>query len=188
MVLEGPKDILHLKAVIEAMLFVHGEPIEGEKLANITRVKKEEAEEALHELCRDYNGRGFSLLEKDGKWQIGTNPECAPFVEELTKGEFSEELSRAALETVAIIAYKGPLTRAEIEFVRGVNTSFTLRNLLMRGLVERMENPRDARSYLYRVSFDFLKHFGLTRITELPSYDDFQKEKIDMGEAAQTPS
>ena len=94
------------------------------------------------------------------------------------KSEFSEELSRAAIETAAIIAYQGPITRAEIEYVRGVNSSFILRGLLMRGLVERIENPKDARSYLYRISFDFLKHLGLTKIEDLPQYQEFRQEKM----------
>ena len=94
------------------------------------------------------------------------------------KSEFNEELSRAAVETAAIIAYQGPLTRVDIEYVRGVNSSFILRSLMMRGLIERVENPKDARSYLYRISFDFLKHLGVVRIEELPQYEELHKEKM----------
>ena len=84
------------------------------------------------------------------------------------------------METIAIIAYKGPLTRLDIEYVRGVNSSFIIRNLLMRGLVERVENPKDARSYLYKVSFDFLKHLGVTGIEDLPQYQEFKKSRIEV--------
>ena len=90
------------------------------------------------------------------------------------------------METLAIIAYKGPLTRAHIEYVRGVNSSFTLRNLVMRGLVERMENPKDARSYLYGTSFNFLKHLGVARPEDLPRFEEFKKEKIEVLEERQT--
>lgn len=166
------------KSVLETILFAYGEPISEEKLAKLTESKKEKVVSALEELARDYTGRGLVLLKKDGEWCLGTNPENAKFVEDLMKSEFGEELSRAAVETAAIIAYKGPITRADIEYVRGVNSSFTLRNLLVRGLVERIENPKDARSYLYRISFDFLKHLGLTKIEDLPQYEEYRQEKM----------
>lgn len=180
---------MNLKSILETILFVHGEPISEEKLAKLANVKKGEITLALAELSKDYEGRaaageprpegrGLALLKKDDEWCLGTNPENAKFVKDLMKGEFSEELSRAAIETAAIIAYQGPITRAEIEYVRGVNSSFILRNLLMRGLVERIENPKDARSYLYRISFDFLKHLGLTKIGDLPQYQEFRQEKM----------
>ena len=169
---------MELKSALETLLFAHGEPMSEEKLAKLTNHKKDEVSSALSELATEYQGRGLALLKKDDKWCLGTNPENAKLVEDLVKSEFGEELSRAAIETTAIIAYKGPLTRADIEYVRGVNSSFTLRNLLMRGLVERIENPKDARSYIYRVSFDFLKHLGLTKIEDLPQYEEYRKEKM----------
>ena len=167
-----------LKSVIETILFAYGEPLSEEKLAKLTKSKKENVASALEELAHDYKGRGLSLMRKDDKWCLGTNPENAKFVEDLMKSEFGEELSRAAVETTAIIAYKGPITRADIEYVRGVNSSFTLRNLMMRGLIERIENPKDARSFLYRISFEFLKHLGLTKIEDLPQYEEYRKEKM----------
>lgn len=170
----------NLKSIIESILFVYGEPISLEKLTKAVKSKKEAALEALEELKKEYENRGLALLEKDGEWQLGSHPANAKYAEDLIKSEFSEELSRAAVETIAIVAYKGPLTRAQIEYVRGVNSSFTLRNLLMRGLVERIENPKDARSYLYRVSFDFLKHLGLTRLEDLPQYEELKKERIEV--------
>lgn len=171
---------MNLKSIIESILFSYGEPLSLEKLTKLTKVKKEEIREALDALSKEYTGRGLVILEKDGEYQMGSNPANAKYVEDLVKNEFSEELSRAAVETIAIIAYKGPLTRAQIEYVRGVNSSFTLRNLLMRGLVERIENPKDARSYLYRVSFDFLRHLGLTKLEDLPQYEEFKKERIEV--------
>jgi len=151
-----------------------------EKLIKIAKAKKEAVLEALEELKKDYEGGGLAILTKDDRYQLGSNSKNTKYIEELVKSEFSEELSKAAIETAAIIAYKGPLTRAEIEYVRGVNSSFTLRNLLMRGLVERIENPKDARSYLYRVSFDFLKHLGVTRIEDLPRYEEYKKSRIEI--------
>lgn len=171
---------METKSIIESILFAYGEPLSLEKLTKLTKVKKEDVEEALNALAKEYAGRGLVILEKDGEYQMGSNPASARYVEDLVKNEFAEELSRAAVETIAIIAYKGPLTRAKIEYVRGVNSSFTLRNLLMRGLVERIENPKDARSYLYKVSFDFLRHLGLAKLEDLPQYEEFRKEKIEV--------
>ncbi len=153
-----------------------------EKLAKITKAKKEEVVSALEELAGDYANRGFTLIRHEDKWQLGSSPENSRYVEDLVKNEFTEELSRAALETLSIIAYKGPLTRAEVEYIRGVNSSFTLRNLLMRGLVERIDNPKDARSYLYSVGAEFLKYLGVTRIQELPHFTEFEKEKMEIFE------
>lgn len=173
-----------LKSIIETVLFAYGDPMALEKIARLAKSDPQKTERALEELKTEYEERGLSLIQKNGSWQLGTSPANAPYLEAMMKNEFSEELSRAALETVAIIAYRGPISRSEIEFVRGVNSSFTMRNLLMRGMIERIENPKDARAYLYRISFDFLKHFGITRTEDLPQYEAFQKEKmgIDSGE------
>lgn len=169
-------DKSELSSVMESILFVHGEPLSLERLAVITGEGESKVREALAVLAESYKNGGLILVEKDGGWQLGSRPENARYVEVLVKSEFSEELSRPALETIAIIAYKGPLTRTEIEYIRGVNSSFTLRALLMRGLVERIDDPKDARSYLYRVGFDFLKYLGLTRIEDLPQYEELRKE------------
>lgn len=149
-------------------------------MAKGAKASKEEVLASLAELKEEYKNRGLVLMEKDGEWQLGSNPANAALIEELVKSDFSEELSRAALETLAVIAYKGPLTRMDIEYVRGVNSSFTLRNLTLRGLIERIENPKDARSYLYRVSFDFLRHLGLGSSEELPGFKEFKEQKIEL--------
>lgn len=171
-----------LKSVIETILFVHGEPLPLEKIAKIAGVKKEEAGAALKELKNDLKDRGIVMVEKDGAYQLGSHPENSKYIEDMVKSEFAEELTKAAVEVLAIVAYKGPLTRAEIEYIRGVNSSLTLRNLLMRGLVERIDNPKDARSFLYRISFDALKHLGLTKIEDLPQYEEFNKENVEIPE------
>ncbi|MBI2640113.1 MAG: SMC-Scp complex subunit ScpB [Candidatus Sungbacteria bacterium] len=169
-----------LKHIIESLLFVNGEPISIGRLSKLAGIKKDAVEEALGELKNDYRDRGIVLIEKDGEVQFGTSPENKEWVEKLVKSEFTEDLTRAALETLAIIAYKGPLTRAEVEYIRGVNSSFTVRNLLMRGLVTRKENPKDARSYIYEISFDFLKHFGLKGPEELPEFEELRKKEMEM--------
>lgn len=167
-----------LKHVIESILFVHGEPMSIRQLSKLTKETEDTVKMALRELSSDLDGRGIVLVEKKDEWQLATNPDNRSAVEDFIKGEFTEELTRAALETLAVIAYKGPVTRAEVEYIRGVNSSFTVRNLLMRGLIERKESPKDARSYLYEISFDFLKHFGLKKIEDLPEFSELRGKEI----------
>lgn len=171
---------MNLKSIIETILFVRAEPTDIEMLVKITKQSEKDVRTTLAELADEYSERGFVLLKKDSSWQWASNPANSNYVEELLKSEFTQELSRPALETLAIIAYKGPISRIEIEYLRGVNSSFTVRNLLMRGLIERIENPKDARSYLYRATFDFLKHFGLTDTEQLPRFKEFSKKKIEI--------
>lgn len=169
---------MNLKPAIESVLFIQGEPLAVSRLAKVTGAKKAEVVSALRELAEEYRERGIVLIANGEEWQFATNPEYKAAVEQLATSERSEELSRASLEVLAIIAYKGQVSRAAIEYVRGVNSSFTLRNLLIRGLVSREENPADRRSYLYRIAHDFLKHLGITSVSALPDYDAFRKEPI----------
>ena len=162
----------NLSAIVESMLFVHGEPLTIKRLAALAKASEEEVRAALAELAGHLEGRGVVLLEKDGAWQLGSHPACAPYAEALAREQFGEELSRPALETLAVIAYKGPLSRPDIEYIRGVNSSFTLRALLMRGLAERRDNPKDSRGFLYDISIEFLKHLGLGRREDLPRYGE----------------
>ncbi len=164
----------NLSAVFEALLFTYGEPLSVSKLAKLAMCDEKKAQGALKELGDSWRDRGLVILEKDGEYQMGTNPKYADYAESLVKNDMHEELSRAALETLSIVAYKGPLTRAEVEYIRGINSSFTMRNLLLRGLIERTENPKDARSPQYRVSFDCLKYLGIKKIQELPEYKDLE--------------
>ena len=168
-----------LKSAIEAVLFVHGEPIAVSRIAKITGQKPAEVLSALRELAEEYRDRGIRLMENDDEWQFATHPASKATVEKLVTSELAEDLSRASLEVLTIIAYKGPISRAAIEYIRGVNSSFTLRSILIRGLVSREENPSDRRAYLYRISTDFLKYFGLGRPEELPQYEAFHKKDIE---------
>lgn len=175
-------EIEKLKSIIESLLFVSGEPVALAKLVKITGAKKPEVENALMALRGEYAAgqRGFAILQKEDEAQITTNPENASFVEQIIKSEIQEGLSRAALEVLSITAYRGPISRVEIEAIRGVNCSFVLRNLLMRGLIERVENPGMTRGYLYKISFDFLKKMGIESARELPDFEILSKdERID---------
>lgn len=166
-----------LKSIIESILFISGEPVKISKIAKITFARLPEIENAIMILQNDYaSARGLAIIKKEDEIQMTTSPENSSFVSELVKGEIQENLSRAALEILSIIAYRGPISRMEIDAIRGVNSTYTLRTLLMRGLVERMENPKSARSYHYKVSFDFMRHLGIDDIGKLPDWENLSKD------------
>jgi len=171
-----------LKSVVESLLFISGEPVKISKLAKITQAPAPNIENAIMELAGEYLGkkRGMIIIKEGGKVQLATNPDNFSYANKLVESELKEELSKASLEVLSVVAYKGPVARSGIEAVRGVNSSFTLRNLLMRGLIERVENSKNKRRYLYKISFDFLKKLGLGGVKELPDYEKVSKdERID---------
>lgn len=167
-----------LKSTIESILFITGEPVAISRIVKITGAKKPEVENALMVLQGEYNGkRGMAIIEKEDSVQMVTAPENSEITSQLVKSEIQENLSQAALEVLSIVAYRGPITRVNIEAIRGVNCSFTLRALLMRGLLERITNPADSRSYLYKISFEFLKKLGIESIDKLPDFETLSKDK-----------
>lgn len=161
-----------LQSIIESVLFVSGEPIKKNKLAKIASVEVEEIDAILAGLSAKYSQveSGLALLLKGEEVQLASRADNAGFVENLVKNELQDSLSNAAMEVVSIIAYRGPISKTEIEAIRGVNCSYTLRNLLLRGLIERSDNPRDSRGYVYSISFDFLKKLGIDDVKKLPEY------------------
>jgi segregation and condensation protein B len=168
-----------LKSVIESLLFVSGEPVKAQKLAKICQIPKNEVEEILSELEKEYQeNRGLRILSKENSYQLASSPENAQFVNQLVSGELNADLSKSSIETLSIVAYQGPITRAQIEAIRGVNSSYVLRSLLMRGLVERKETS-DIRGYIYEISFDFLKYLGIQKSSELPDWEALSRnEKV----------
>lgn len=169
-----------IKSILESLLFVSGEPISFGKLSKITGEKENAIKEKMQELAENYKARngGLRIIAEDGKAQMVTAGENADAVDKLLKIDIEGELSRSALETISIVAYRGPISRAEIEEIRGVNTSFTLRQLSIRGLVEKIDNPNDARSYLYRIPFDFMRHLGLEKLEDLPKYKELREKEL----------
>lgn len=172
-------EIEKLKSIVESILFSIGEPVKIAKLMKITAQSKENVENALMMLGAEYAGqnRGLALLRKEDEAQLATNPENSEFVDQIIKSELQESLSTSALEVLSIIAYRGPLTRTEVEAIRGVNCSYTVRNLLMRGLIERIDNPKDNRGYVYKISFEFLKKMGLESVEKLPDFEALSKDE-----------
>lgn len=166
--------------VVEALLFVSGEPLAPKVLANLTESTEEEVNNALVMLESNYlkNASGLSIVRAPEGVQLATNKQYASQVDKFLKSGIREQLTPAAAETLAIVAYRGPINRAGVEAIRGVNASFSLRLLTIRGLVERYQSEKDSRVFLYRVSADFLRHLGLSKIEDLPDYQNFRQNEV----------
>ena len=165
-----------LTGAIEALLFVYGEPMTIKRIAKTLKTTEAVVKQSLEQLSQQYlsENRGLQLLWQDEKAQLITKPQFASLFEDLIREEFKEELSPASLETLSLIVYLGPISRAQIDYYRGVNSTFILRSLLMRGLIERFLDPQRQNVYLYQASLDLLKHLGLSKIEEMPDYERYK--------------
>jgi len=160
---------LSLMARLEALLFVAPGAVTPEQLAAALDISAAEVETELAALEAEYSQRGLRLQRHQGRVQLTTAAEAAPLVEKFLGLEATNRLSRAALETLAIIAYQQPVTRPEIDAVRGVNSDGVLKSLLSKGLVQEVGRAeRPGRPILYSTTPDFLQHFGLNSLLELP--------------------
>lgn len=160
------------------MLFISNTPFSLKKLADITKADKDQVKLAVDELLAEYANRagGVMIQKIDDKVQMATAGDNAKMVKEYIKEETTGELSRAALETLTIVAYRGPISRSEIEQIRGVNCAVILRNLLMRGLVESRDDKKKMQS-VYNITFDFLKFLGVNQQSQLPDYDKLNSDE-----------
>jgi segregation and condensation protein B len=167
---------MNLSAKIEAILFWKAEPVSVKKLASLLNESVENVQGGLAELGVSLQGRGLTLVQTDDQVMLGSARELSPIIEQLTRDELTRDLGKAGIETLSIILYQGPIARADIDYIRGVNSQFIVRNLLIRGLVERVDNPADARSFLYKTTLDLLSHLGISKITDLPEYEAVRKD------------
>ncbi|MDD3098450.1 MAG: SMC-Scp complex subunit ScpB [Candidatus Pacebacteria bacterium] len=168
---------MDIKSKIESLLFAAGEPLSLERLSKLTGEKEEKIKEALNSLSEEFKNqeRGIRVLCNNEQWLMVTAPETTPLIQKLKKEVFEDDLSAAAQETLAVIAYKGPIIRTEINEIRGVDSSYTLGQLLSRGLIERTRHPQKSNTYLYNISFAFLQHLGINDVKELPQHEEFNK-------------
>lgn len=174
-------------AQLEAVLFSAGEAVSKKRLAALLDVSLEQVAEALAALRTDLNGRGITLVETDNEVELRTAPEAAPLMKKLREGELSKDLGRAGLEALAVILYRdNGATRTEIDWIRGVNSGAIVRSLLLRGLVERVEDPSDKRKMRYRATTDTLAHLGLSKMTDLPRFEELSHETVSAIAAAET--
>ncbi|MBI2633348.1 MAG: SMC-Scp complex subunit ScpB [Parcubacteria group bacterium] len=157
---------------IEAILFVAARPLSAQELAKIVDIKKEEIEKNCAVLQGEYREHNapYCLLEQNGKYELTVRGEYLKYVEKFLKEELIQELTPASLETLAIIAYRGPIQKEEIEYIRGINCSLIVRNLMMRGLIEEQE--KDGK-LIYTTNLDFLKILGIITLKELPEYEKY---------------
>jgi segregation and condensation protein B len=157
---------------IEALLFYLAEPINIGRLVRMLKVDHDEIVTAVAQLEAELHDRGIRLLRHDDTIELVTAPEASELIRALVKEELSKDLSKASVETLTIVLYKGPVTRSEIDHIRGVNSTFILRNLLIRGLIEKVEHPTDQRSFHYQSTTDLLKQLGITSVDQLPNYHE----------------
>ena len=161
---------MNLESKIEAILFWKGEPMSRKKLGEILKVGDIEINENIEKLKKNLKERGIVIIEKENELMLGTAPELSNLIENLQKEELNKELSKASLETLSIILYKNGANRADIDYIRGVNSSFTLRALSIRGLVEKTVDSADSRRFIYKPSFELLSYMGVKSVAELPDY------------------
>lgn len=175
-------------AVIEALLFTEGGSMTRKKLASQIGCKESELAEPLQTLREHLQNGGLTLIETESEISLAVAPIASETVREALKRELSRDIGDAGLEVLAIVLYCGPVSRARIDYIRGVNTSSTLRNLIARGLLEREGNPDDAREYLYKPTVELLAHLGVGSVKELPEYDAITRELSTFEQGSQEVS
>jgi len=174
---EGPG----LRASLEAILLVADEPVPVVVLAQVLERPRNEVAAELHGLADEYRdqGRGFDLREIAGGWRFYTREDCAPLVERFVSDGQEVRLTQAALETLAVVAYRQPVSRARVSAVRGVNCDSVMRTLVLRGLVEEAGTDPETSAILYRTTGYFLERLGLAGLEDLPDLAPFLPEDIE---------
>jgi segregation and condensation protein B len=172
-----------LVSKIESLLFVSNKPLSVKQLAKFSGGNEYDVTEALRQLKEQRNNSGIVLLEAPDGYQLATNSINTEEVKNFLNADLRESLTEATVEVLAIIAYRQPISKAEIESIRGVNSQYSLRALLMRGLIEKIPNPNDARGMLYQVTTEFLQHMGITSVNDLPNFNELVA-KIKLPETA----
>jgi segregation and condensation protein B len=172
---------MNLSSQIETLLLVSAKPMPVKQLAGLLGRSAGEVEKEADKLAEDYKRekRGIQVIKNESKYQIVSAPENSKLVQEFIKDEATGELTKPSLETLTIIAYRGPISKINLDRIRGVNCSLILRNLLIRGLIEDKFNRKKKEIY-YNITLDFIRFLGLNKIEELPDYERLhQDETID---------
>ncbi len=176
---------LSISAKIEALLFFKGEPVKIGFLADTLKITEDEVLLGIQMLEENLSSRGIVLIRNDKEVMLSTAPAMGSTIEALLKEEISKDLGRAGLETLAIVLYRGPVARSEINYIRGVNSNYILRSLLVRGLIEKIDGS--ARSTVYRPTFELLSYMGVSKVEDLPEYvssnksvEEFKSKSVDI--------
>jgi segregation and condensation protein B len=183
---------MNIKSIIESLLFINERPISVKELSQIIEVKENQIEEALQELMTEYKERssGICILKVAGGYQMCSSPDSDAWVKKMYRERGKQKLSTASLETLAIIAYKQPITRTEIEAIRGVNVDGVIKHLLDLGLI-KIEGRKKVigRPFLYITTRKFLEYFGLDSLKDLPKLEEFvslaREDKLDTKKEAE---
>ncbi len=161
---------------LEAVLFYQAEPISVAKIQKILNINESEYAESLQLLKDNLKNRGLDLVETENKISLVTSRDVSEIIEKIKKEELTKDLSKAALETLAIVLYRSPIKRSDIDYIRGVNSNFILRLLLIRGLIEKEINPNDERGFLYRPTIELLSYLSLNNIRLAPDFEKVNQE------------
>ncbi len=166
---------------IEALLFALGRPLSRSELIKMVAASPEQIEEALTKLKA--RSGGITIVDDGVEVELRVGANNAVLIEKIRKEEYSRDIGKAGLEALSAVLYRGPLTRSEIDFIRGVNSSQTLRTLTLRGLVRKVPNPKDERSFLYEPTTELLSQLGVSRTQDLPDYADVRQKLQQLEEA-----
>lgn len=167
---------MNLESQLEAILFYKNEPLTIKELSKLLGKSENEIKKALQNLSNFLENRGICLVMTDSEASLATAPNMKNLIEQIAKDEMSSEIGKAGLETLAIILYNGPVSRREIDYIRGVNSSFILRNLCVCGLVEKEADSKDQRILKYKSSLNLLTYLGIKKVEELPEFDMFRNK------------
>lgn len=165
-----------LHQTIESLLFLESKPLTLSKIAKVCGISAPEAENAVRELQLEYDQRdgGVTIVHEGDHVQLMTAASQSEKIRKYVEDQQTGELTRPSLETLTIIAYRGPVAKSEIELIRGINCSLILRNLMIRGLIEE-DGETEAGSPIYRVTLDFLRFLGINKVSELPQFEELSK-------------
>jgi segregation and condensation protein B len=165
------------KTKIESLLFISAKPIGMKDMVQLIKKDAKEIQTAAEELMADYLEKkgGLQIIKNGSSYQMVSAPENSSLIQDFIKDETAGELTRPSLETLTIIAYRGPIAKLELERIRGVNCSLIIRNLLLRGLIEIKQDKKKNETY-YSVTFDFIRFLGINDIKDLPNYEKLSKD------------
>jgi segregation and condensation protein B len=173
-----------VRAALEAVLLVVDEPVPDVVLAQVVERPTEEVSALLRELAAEYDadGRGFELRNLSGGWRLYTRASCAPFVERFVRDGQQARLTQAALETLAVVAYRQPVSRSRVAAIRGVNVEAVMRTLVSRGLVTEVGTEAESGAVLYGTTPFFLERLGVSSVEDLPPVSDFLPDPYALDE------
>lgn len=166
----------NLKSKIETLLFLSAKPLSYRKIEQLTAKPLTEVKQVVEEIITEYEVRGIRIMQQKESVQMISSPENSKLAKELIKDEQTGELTKPALETLTIIAYRGPIAKVELDQIRGVNCSLILRNLMIKGLVEAIED-KEKMTTVYNVTFDFMRFLGISKLKDLPDYQRLNNDE-----------